>query len=129
MHSPFGWDLPAGVTTADIDRAFGSDDRYTDLLGAIPDACPRCGAATLRQDGGPIHPEDRPQAGGDSRAAHVEFYDNGHGTLTATCEADLYPDLDDDAGDLCETVLGEIREGCPCGECRADRGYDDGEDR
>ena len=126
MSHPFGWDLPPGVTTADIDRAFGSDDRYLDLLGRLPEACPRCGAATLRQAGGPIHPDDPPRDYCDAQAAHVTLSDNGHGTLTARCDASLYPDHDEDdvAGEPCETDLGEIREGCGCGECRAERVYD-----
>lgn len=48
-HNPFGWDLPPGVTNADIDRHFGDPDEIECDVCAesfVPEdgekTCPKC---------------------------------------------------------------------------------------
>ena len=113
----FGWDLPPGVTTADIDRAFGGDEPYERLLERLPDTCPRCGAATMEPD-----PTMR---GTTARiAGHVRVADVCRG-YEATCDAALFADHDDVdvAAEECETVLAESP--CQCRDCTYDDSADD----
>ena len=120
MRDPFGWDLPPGVTTADIDRAFGGDPLFEALCERLPPACPSCGATTDALPGQPRHDEYP-----DELAAHVTAYTYCTGGMVARCDAARYPDSDDpDDSDVpCERILAEFA--CGCRECRGEDARDE----
>lgn len=117
MSLNLGWDYPPGVTAADIDRGFGSDEAMERLEAALPTTCPRCGAATWA-------PDPRMRGTTDRLAGTVRVVERCAG-YEAVCEAALFADHEDDdvAAETCETPLAEAE--CPCRDCS----YNDGEDR